>query len=69
MMSATSFLSIWISNTACTTMLLPIILSIVKEIVVLDPVYMTGTKISPPKTQKQTEIEMKNINKVESDSQ
>lgn len=38
-MSVTAFLSIWISNTACATMILPIVLSIVKEVVNLDPAY------------------------------
>lgn len=38
-MSATAFLSLWVSNTTTTSMILPISMSIVKEIVKLDPRY------------------------------
>ena len=36
-MSATGFLSIWISNTATSSMILPIVVSLVKQLVKLDP--------------------------------
>lgn len=38
-MSVTGFLSIWISNTATTSMILPIVVSIVKQLVRLDPIF------------------------------
>lgn len=38
-MCITGFLSLWISNTAVTAMMLPIVISLVKNIVKLDPVF------------------------------
>lgn len=38
-MSVTGFLSLWISNSTATSMILPLSISIVKEIVNLDPIY------------------------------
>ena len=38
-MSITGFLSIWISNTATTSMILPIVISIVKELVKINPLF------------------------------
>lgn len=38
-MSITGFLSIWISNTATTSMVLPIVISIVKELVKINPLF------------------------------
>jgi hypothetical protein len=36
-MSATGFLSVWISNTATATMIYPIVISIVEQLVILNP--------------------------------
>lgn len=38
-MSVTGFLALWISNTAVTAMMLPIVVSLVKNIVKLDPAF------------------------------
>jgi di/tricarboxylate transporter len=43
-MSVTGFLSVWISNTATTSMILPIVISIVKQIVRIDPKFRKNQK-------------------------
>ena len=43
-MSVTGFLSVWISNTATTSMILPIVISIVKQIVRIDPRFKKDPK-------------------------
>jgi di/tricarboxylate transporter len=40
-MSATGFLSIWISNTATASMIYPIVISIVQQLVILNPEFQT----------------------------
>ena len=42
-MSVTSFLSLWISNVASASMLLPIVIAMVNEIACLDKTFSNGT--------------------------
>ncbi|CAF0823698.1 unnamed protein product [Brachionus calyciflorus] len=54
-MSATGFLSVWISNTATASMILPIVVSLVKQLVILDPDFQEQVEING---QKVSSIEM-----------
>jgi di/tricarboxylate transporter len=42
-MLATAFLSLWISNTAATSMMMPVISAVVKELIKNDPSYHHNT--------------------------
>lgn len=47
-MSITGFLSIWISNTAVAAMMLPIVVSLVKNIAKLDPIFQEPKQMESP---------------------
>lgn len=47
-MSITGFLSIWISNTAVAAMMLPIVVSLVKNIAKLDPIFQEPKQMDTP---------------------
>jgi di/tricarboxylate transporter len=71
-MSVTGFLSVWISNTATTSMILPIVISIVKQIVRIDPRFkkdpkkieiyeletISGTQLKNTETESENELEV-----------
>ena len=47
-MSITAFLSIWISNTAVAAMMIPIVVSLVKNVVKLDPIFQEPKQMETP---------------------
>lgn len=47
-MSITAFLSIWISNTAVAAMMIPIVVSLIKNVVKLDPDFQEPKQMETP---------------------